>query len=149
MPSNYAGTGEQNVASATDSVATLTAESTTRAWINYFCLSSAGTPADTAIQWIVQRCTAVGTASAVVAEPLDEADAVSLCDWDINHTGEPTYTSAAEVFDNAVNQRMSFQWNANPGGEFVLPATAAAGFGFQPVHGSSTVVVEVTCHWFE
>ena len=29
----------------------------------------------------------------------------------IAHTVEPTYTAATEAFDNAVNQRMTLQWN--------------------------------------
>lgn len=65
------------------------------------------------------------------------------------HTVEPTYTAATEVFDNAVNQRMTLQWNANPDGEMVLPATAAAGFGWAPVHASATVITECTVHWYE
>lgn len=149
MGSRYAGTGAQNIASPTDTVCTLTAETTTRGWVYFFCLSSAGTPADNAIEWIVQRCTAVGTATAVAAALLDGAEAAELCDFDENHTVEPTYTAATEVFDNAVNQRMTMQFNANPDGELVLPATAATGFGWQPVHASATVTTEVTVHWFE
>lgn len=149
MSSRYAGTAAQNVASATDTVCTLTAETTTRGWVYFFCVSSAATPADNTIEWIVQRVTAVGTATAVAAAPLDLAEATELCDFDENHTAEPTYTAATEVFDNAVNQRMSLQWNSNPEGELVLPATAAAGFGWQPVHASFTGLVEVSVHWFE
>ena len=149
MSSRYAATGAQNIASPSDTVCTLTAETTTRGFVYYFCLSSAGTPADNAIEWIVQRCTAVGTATAVAAALLDLAEAAELCDFDENHTVEPTLTAATEVFDNAVNQRMSFQFNANPDGELVLPATAAAGFAWIPVHASATVSVEATVHWYE
>mgnify|MGYP001593113074 FL=1 len=149
MASRYAATAAQNVASATDTVCTLTAETTTRGYIYYFCVSSAATPADNTIEWIVQRVTTDGTGTAVAAALLDLAEAAELCDFTENHTVEPTYTAATEVFDNAVNQRMSLQFNSNPDGEFVLPATAAAGFGWQPVHASFTGLVEVTCHWFE
>ena len=149
MSSRYAGTAAQNVASATDTVCTLTGETTTRGWVYFFCLSSAATPADNAIEWIVQRCTAVGTATAVAGVPLDGAEAAELCDFDENHTVEPTYTAATEGFDNSVNQRMTFQFNSNPDGEFVIPATAATGWGWQPVHASFTGLVEVTVHWYE
>ena len=149
MAKRYAGTGAQNVASPTDTVITITGAASTRGWIYYFSLSSAATPADNAIEWIVQRHTAVGTATAILEVPLDGADGIALCLADENHTVEPTFTAATEVFDNAVNQRMTYTWNANPDGEFVIPATAAAGFGFQPVHASLTGLTEVTCHWFE
>ena len=149
MAKRYAATGAQNVASPTDTVITITGAATTRGWVYFFSLSSAATPADNAIEWIVQRHTAVGTATALTEAILDLADAVPLCLADENHTVEPTFTAATEVFDNAVNQRMSFQFNSNPDGELVIPATAAAGFGWQPVHASFTGLTEVTVHWFE
>lgn len=149
MASRYAGTGAQNVASPTDTVITITGAASTRGFVFFFALSSAATPADNAIEWIVQRHTAVGTATAILEEPLDLADAIALCLADENHTVEPTFTAATEVFDNAVNQRMTLQWNANPDGELVIPATAAAGFGWQPVHASFTGLTEVTVHWYE
>ena len=149
MGTRYAATGAQNVASPTDTVITITGAATTRGFVYFFALSSAATPADNAIEWIVQRHTAVGTATALLEVALDGADAAALCLADENHTVEPTFTAATEVFDNGVNQRMSLQWNANPDGEFVIPATAAAGFGWQPVHASLTGSVEVTVHWYE
>ena len=149
MASRYAGTGAQNVASPTDTVITITGAATTRGWVYFFTLSSAATPADNAIEWIVQRHTAVGTATAIDEVALDGAEAAALCLADENHTVEPTFTASREVFDNAVNQRMTFQFNANPDGELVIPATAAAGFGWQPVHASFVGLTEVTVHWFE
>ena len=149
MGSRYAATGAQNVASPTDTVLTLTGEVTTRGWVYFFSVSSSATPADNALEWIVQRVTTDGTATAVAGALLDLAEAAELCDASENHTVEPTYTAATEVWDNSVNQRMTFQWNANPEGELVIPATAAAGFGWQPVHASFTGLVETTVHWFE
>ena len=149
MPSRFAATGAQNVASPTDTVITVAGAATTRGWVYFFSLSSSATPADNAIEWIVQRSTANGTGTSVVPALLDLADAVALCVAVENQTVEPTFTAATEVFDNGVNQRMTFQWNANPDGELVMPATAAAGFGWQPVHASFTGLVETTVHWFE
>ena len=149
MSSRYAATGAQNIASPSDTTCTLTGETTTRGFVYFFCFSSAGTPADNAIEWIVQRVTTDGTGTAVAAALLDLAEAAELCDFTENQTVEPTYTAATEVFDNAINQRMTLQVNCNPDGEFVIPATAAAGFGWVPVHASATVITECTVHWYE
>ena len=149
MGSRFVATGSQNVASPTDTVLTVVGAATTRGWVYFFGLSSSATPADNAVEWIVQRSTASGTNTAVVPAPLDLAEAVALCVAGENHTVEPTFTAATEMFDNSVNQRMTFQFNANPDGELVMPATASAGFGWQPVHASFTGLVEVTVHWFE
>ena len=149
MAKRYAATGAQNVANPADTAITISGAATTRGCIYFFVLSCAATPADNAIEWIVQRRLTVGTATALLEVPLDGADAAALCLADENHTVEPTYEADKEVFDDAINQRMTFQWSANPDSELVIAATASTGFGWQPVHSSFTGLVEVTVHWYE
>ena len=147
--SKYAATGTQNVATPADSTLGLAATAAQRLWIHYFCLSSQGTPADNAILWTFQRFTAAGTSTAVVPIALDPADPASVGVAGENHTVEPTVTAAAELWENAVNQRATLQFFSPPGAEFVMPATAANGAVWQPLHASFTGLVETTAHWTE
>ena len=118
-------------ASATASLGTLSADATRpRRWKWYdLMLSSEATPADNPFLYVLQRCTAVGTSTAVVPQPLDPADAATEGDAGENHTIEPTYTAAAFLMEVALNQRATFRWVASPGGELVSPATASNGIG--------------------
>lgn len=149
MPRKYSIDGSQAVASPTDSVLGLTSATTIRPEIYHFVLGVSATPADNALQWLLQRYTAAGTGDAVTPHALDPADPASLASAAENHTAEPTYTSAAIVANFAVNQRASFPWYAREGREIKLPATAANGVGVQPVHSSFTGVVEATIHYQE
>jgi hypothetical protein len=88
----------------------------------------------------VQRCTAAGTSTAVVPQPLDPADATTEMDAGENHTIEPTYTAAAILLQIPLNQRATFRWVAAPGGELVAPATASNGLGIISPTGSAVVV---------
>lgn len=152
MAHRYAVTGSQDVTTATPgdtSLAVLTGTGG-RASVYDFILTCGGTPADNAIQWLARRLTAVGTEGAgVVPAPLDPADAASTTDGAENHTAEPTYTAATELFDQIINQRAAFRWVAAPGGELVAPATASNGIGFTAFHASYTGSAEVTAHFYE
>ena len=147
--SKYASTGTQNVTTPADTVLCITGTAAQRLWCHFFSLSSYATPADNAIFWTLQRYTAAGTSTPVVPVALDSADPASVGVSGENHTAEPTYTVATELWENAVNQRATLQLWCAPGGEFVCPATAANGIGWQPLHASFTGVVETTCHWTE
>lgn len=145
----YAATGNQNVASPADTTLGITGTAAQRLWCYFFTISSQATPADNAILWTLQRYTAAGTSTAVTPAALDSADPAAVGIAGENHTVEPTYTAATELWENAVNQRATLQYFAAPGGEFVVPATAANGIGWQPLHSSFTGLVETTCHWVE
>ena len=147
--SKYASTGTQNVTTPADTVLGITGTAAQRLWCHFFCVSSYATPADNAIFWTLQRYTAAGTSTGVTPVALDPADPASVGVSGENHTVEPTYTAATELWENAVNQRASLQLWTAPGAEFVCPATAAAGIGWQPLHASFAGVVETTCHWTE
>ena len=147
--SKYVATGNQNVTTPADSTLGITGTAAQRLWCHFFCLSSYATPTDNSISWILQRYTAAGTSTGVTPVALDPADPASVGVAGENHTVEPTYTAATELFDNALNQRATLQLWTAPGAEFVCPATAANGIGWQPLHASFTGVVETTASWTE
>lgn len=112
---------------------------------------SDGTPADTGFEWIVQRTSAHGTrGGAVVPARLDLADVVCAADaGQGTYTIDPTYTSAAEILDFALNLRATFRWVCAPGGEVIIPSTDNAGIGFICNHASATDNQKVSAHFEE
>ena len=111
-------------------------------------MGSEASPADNPFQYIVQRCTALGTSTGVTPSPLDPADAATEADAGENHTVEPTYTAGLVLLAIGLNQRATFRWVAPPGGELVYPATAANGIGIQ-TPTSSAVVITGTLYFAE
>ena len=101
---------------------------------------SEASPADNAFRYILQRCTALGTSTAVTPRPLDPADAATEADAGENHTVEPTFTANEIVLAVALNQRATFRWVAAPGGELVYPATASNGLGIQTPTASAVAI---------
>ena len=106
---------------------------------------SEASPAYNAFLYIVQRCTALGTSTAVTPSPLDPADAATESDAGENHTIEPTFTAGLVLLAIALNQRATFRWVAAPGGELVTPATASNGLGIQTTTASA-VAISATLH---
>jgi len=122
----------QRTASTTGSAGSLVSSATVRRIKVYDVMfGSEATPADAAILWKMNRCTAAGTSTAVTPQALDPADGAALTVGGENHTIEPTYTAAAILLHVAVNQRATFRWVAAPGGELVTPATSANGIGIE------------------
>jgi len=81
-------------------------------------------------QYSVRRITNSGTGTSVTPNPLDPADAACLADAEHLITVDPaSYGAGIELYREPLNGRASWQWNANPGREFVSPNTASAGFG--------------------
>lgn len=111
---------------------------------------SDATPADNAAEYVLQRYTVDGTATAITPQALDAADAASLSEAGEAHSIEPTYTANAIVLAWAQNQRATFRWVAAPGGEVVVPATADSGVGVQVITvAGSAVNTNVTMHFEE
>lgn len=101
-----------------------------RAKIFEFEVGVHATPTDNSMRVQIGRTTAAGTSTAGAATNLDSDTAVaSLMTIGINHTAEPTYTTANGLMDLPFNQRATYRWVAAPGREFVNPATNAAGIG--------------------
>lgn len=134
-------------ASTTASVGTLVADATRprrQKWYD-LVMGSHASAADNPFLYVMQRCTAAGTSTAVTPQPLDPADAATEADAGENHTIEPTYTAAALLLNIPLNQRATFRWVAAPGGEMVTPATASNGIGVA-TPTSSAVAIEVQLH---
>lgn len=109
---------------------------------------SEASPADNAFLYIVQRCTALGTSTAVTPTALDSADAATESDAGENHTIEPTFTANLVLLAIPLNQRATFRWVAAPGSELVYPATASNGLGIQ-TPTSSAVAISATVMYNE
>jgi hypothetical protein len=101
--------------------------------------------ADNPFLYVLQRCTAPGTSTAVVPQPLDPADAATEMDAGENHTVEPTYTAAAILLEIPLNQRATYRWIATEGGRLIFPATASNGIGLA-TPTASAVVITVQAH---
>ncbi len=86
----------------------------------------------------IGRITAEGTQTDVVPLALDPADAATEADAGENHTAEPTYTAASDIFRLGRHMRATFRSVAAPGSGFVAPATASNGFGWRAEHDSAT-----------
>jgi len=134
-------------ASTTLSVVNVTADATRPRRLKWYDIifGAQGTVGDNPFLYTIQRCTTAGTATAVVPQPLDPADAATEADAGENHTIEPTYTSAQILLNIALNQRATFRWVAAPGGELVSPATASNGIGVQSPT-SSVVAIATQIH---
>ena len=129
-------------ASTTASVGTVTADATRprRFKLYDWIFGSEASPADNPFRWLIQRCTAAGTSTGVVPQPLDPADVATEMDAGENHTIEPTYTAAALLLNIPLNQRATFRWVAAPGGEIVCPGTASNGIGLSTPVGSAVII---------
>lgn len=134
-------------ASTTASLGTWGADATRPRRLKFtdFIFGSEASAADNPFLYIVQRCTALGTSTAVTPSPLDPADAATESDAGENHTIEPTYTAGLVLLAIALNQRATFRWVAAPYGELVTPATASNGLGIQ-TPTASAVAISATVH---
>jgi hypothetical protein len=139
----------QRTASTTASLGSMTADATRPRRLRVYdvMFGSEATPADAAILWTIQRCSAAGTSTGVTPQNLDPASATTEYDAGENHTVEPTYTAGAILLNISLNQRATFRWVAAPGGELVMPATASNGFGIQTdTISTGTPVITATVH---
>lgn len=142
----------QRTASATASLGTMTADATRprRLFVHDIMFGSEATPADAAILWKVQRCSAAGTSTGVTLAYLDPGDSASEYDAGENHTIEPTYTADTHLLHVPLNQRATYRWVATPGMELVMPQTASNGFGIQTdTITTGTPVITATIHALE
>jgi len=146
------GAEVNRTADANVTVGSVAADATTprRGKVYDVLMGCSGTPADNPFLWTMGRITTQGTGSAVVAYPLDPADAAALADVLENHGGgtEPTYTANQTLLSIPLNQRATFRWVAYPGGELVYPATANNGFGLR-TPTASALAVFATLHFEE
>ena len=145
----YSIDGEQNIASPSDTLLTLTGGTTIEPHLYTFTVGCEDTPADASIVWYIQRTTAAGTGTAVTPQNLGPGTTAATTAAAENHTSEPTYTSNAILWRLALNQRATHTVIFDPEGALVVPATANNGLGLFPSHASSTVLCSSTMHFLE
>jgi hypothetical protein len=109
----------------------LTGSTTVRAKIFHFVVSTTGAAADGVLEWILQRSTVIGTTTAVTPRNLDATDPSSAAATaGSNATTEPTYTANSSLFDEGINQRATYTWNAwTEGAQLVVATVAGNGIG--------------------
>lgn len=154
MGERYAATGVDPIVTIApgDTVLTVHSNGTTKRGKLYELIFSIGdTPADNIIQWLVRRCTALGTeGAAVVPAPLGVIPApAAILDAGEAYTVEPTYTAATELLDFDLNQRATFRWVATTDGAFGIPAIANAGIGITPIGAGVPLLPRITAQFEE
>lgn len=151
MGAKYGAFGNQNLSSSSITALTLGSNASTaqRNYLAEYIVADEGTPADNVVLHTLQRCTALGTSTAVTSTLLDLADRAAQAAVGENHTAEPTYTANTEVAEFALNTRATFRWVAAPGFEIITPATVASGVGWSALHASATTAWGVQAYWSE
>lgn len=136
--------------STTASVGSVVADPTRprRGKVFELILGSEAAPVDNAFLWVLDRCTAPGTSTAVTPRPLDLADSATEADAGESHSVEPTYSNTI-VLSVPLNQRATFRWTALPGRELVYPATASNGFGLKTPTAPASQSITATLQFEE
>jgi hypothetical protein len=96
-------------------------------------------PADATFIWQVCRTTAYGTNTAITPARLDAADVAWAHLAGHIHTVEPTYTGV-DLLAVPMNQRTTYRWVAQPGGELVWASSNNDGFGIRHTSASATTM---------
>ncbi len=132
----------------TDAVGELLATTAVRGRIYDLLFSHGSAPADTVVRWEVPRGTTSATGAAAVENSLDTDAPTAEILAEEEVTVGPTVTADSQVLDFDLNQRATFRWVAAPGGEIVIPATAAATVFFNASSGTAQIA-RITAHWEE
>jgi len=132
----------KRTASTTLSLGSLGANATRPRRLEWYelVLGSEAAAADNPFLYVLQRCTAQGTSTAVTLQNLDPSDATTEATAGQNHTVEPTYTAGAILLEVPLNQRATFRWIATEGGRLISPATASNGIGIQTPTSSAVLI---------
>lgn len=141
---NYSVQGPNESGTANKTLINLISATTVRPRLYDLIVGSVATPADQAVDFLLGRTTAVGTAASnPTPAPADPADPASLATAGITHSAEPTY-SGVNLLDIRMNQRATFRWVASPGSELVAPATANNGLGFKLLSATAAAIYGAT-----
>lgn len=150
MARRYSVNGRTVLSTSLKTLLGLTGGTTMRPAIYQIQVGVITTPADLALEWLVQRSTAAGTSTAVTPNKLDPADPAAICTSGQTHTVEPTYTSTEIPFDLGFHQKASAIWQAWDQLSMIrIPATSANGIGIQSLHASATPTAIATIHYDE
>jgi hypothetical protein len=137
-PRTYIGNWNVNTASPTKTSIVLASATTVRPEIIDVDLGSSATPADNALLWSAQRCTALGTSTAQTPNPVDPADPAATSAYGVNCTVEPTYTANLILFNAALNQRATHRVPLDPQARLKCPAVANNGIGLYCANAAFT-----------
>lgn len=153
MSHRYGVTGQQAAVEASpgETIVNLFNTATTRrAWLFYFALSCGGTMADQVQTVQVQRTTAVGTeGGGVTPAALDPGNPAAILDAGEDHSAEPTYTAASELWEQDMHVRATPQVQLQPDSHIVIPATANNGIGVRSFSANYTGGAKATMHYME
>lgn len=153
MADSYVVTGNQAAVEASpgETFLNLFSPGTThRGSVYYLSLSVGGSMADQLQTVQIQRTTVVGTEGAgVVPAPLDPDAPASILDGAEDHSVEPTYTAALELWHNDVHVRALAQVQLQPDGRLMIPALASAGIGGRSFSSNYVGPANGTFHFIE
>ncbi len=155
MADRYAVTGEQLVVEVSPGETILNlfnspAAPVTRGEVFYFSASAGGTMADQLQRVQLQRTTVTGTEGAgVTPAAFNDVTLAGSFDAGEDHSVEPTFTAATELWEEDVHVRALAQIQLQPDGHFLMPATQFGGVGcrsFSATYGGSA---HATIHFME
>lgn len=152
MGARYNAKGDQTLTTIFTTALTIGSNATTvqRNFIKRYILFIALTPSASTISWSIQRCTALGTGSAVTPQEQEPSNRAAQAAVAKNHSIEPTYSAGAFLMEAVgLNAQAAFVWVAGPEEAIVTPATAGNGIGFQALHASRTEDFGVQANWEE
>lgn len=153
MTDRYTVTGLQTAVETTpgETILSLFSPGTTnRGAIYYMAFSAGGTMADQLQTVQVQRTTAQGTEGAgVVPAPVDSDAPASILDGGEDHSVEPTFTAATELWEQDVHVRALAQVQLQPDGHLMIPATLNAGITTRSFSGAYGGIAHATYHFVE
>ncbi|MBX9623792.1 MAG: hypothetical protein K2X82_08250 [Gemmataceae bacterium] len=145
----YNVSGSNATGTANKTLINLVGGSTVRPALYDLTLGCVATPGDQAIQFQVARTTAAGTAgSSPVPALLDPGDVAAITAAGITHSAEPTYASTP-LLQVSMNQRGTYRWVAQPGGELIGSATSANGIGTKLLAATASLICDGTTHFME
>jgi|SRR6266850_545955 len=143
-------TGVTNTTSAANPLFGITGGTTARVSIYDIISGSDATPADNYAEFAIRRLSTAGTTSATFTPTaLDPADPAASAVFATTWSAQPTVTASSDIWSVSQNQRATFRWVAAPGGELLIPATAAAGLGMMAVGSNATATYQFSVYWME
>lgn len=149
----YGITGLQTAVEASpgETILALFAPGTTRRGsIYYMAFGAGGSMADQLQRVQVQRITALGTEGAgVTPAPLDPDETAAILDAAEDHSVEPTFTAATELWDEPVHVRATPQVQLQPDSHLMIPATTNAGLAARSFSANYTGGANATFHYVE
>lgn len=120
-----------------------------RGRLAYFGGGSSTAPADNNIVFEIQRSTTTPTGTSVTPNAFDPVDVAATCVVKENLTVQGTNTAGTVLLSLPCNQKASVQWYALPGGEIVVPATAATGVHLNSPTAGGTPAITAVIHHIE